>query len=366
MTENSVHQPLLRWCPWYRPGGTVTNAVWLAASMPLWHHWCMELRHLRYLVAAVEEGSFRGASERTHVAQPALSRRIRDLEDTLGCQLLERTPRGVTATPAGMIMYREAVTLLDGLARVTEQLRSLGREQGREVRLGLVHMFNKYSFLNAGIGAFSASLKKANLSFIRELSPELVRALREGRLDVTLLYGHSLGQSGSFGERVIHEERYILAVHPEHRLADGGALSLSELLGEPLVWLSRPGFGESRDILMQRCRLQGLEPQIRYFAESHDEQMELTIASKGVCITPASNRISTSSSVLVFRPFSDFHYALRLSMAWVPHTEESDAAMLLRCLHAAIDQHQADIVAGRASWAVIGNYPIIVVPDPHG
>jgi DNA-binding transcriptional LysR family regulator len=61
----------------------------------------MELRRLRYFVAAVEEGSLQRAAGRMHVAQPALSRRIRDLEDSLGCQLLERGVTGVTPTEAG-------------------------------------------------------------------------------------------------------------------------------------------------------------------------------------------------------------------------------------------------------------------------
>ena len=75
----------------------------------------MELRHLRYFVAAVEEGSMQGAAGRMNVAQPALSRRIRDLEIRIGCDLLIRGARGVTPTRAGTSLYRDALKLLEGL-----------------------------------------------------------------------------------------------------------------------------------------------------------------------------------------------------------------------------------------------------------
>ena len=61
----------------------------------------MELKHLRYFVAAVEEGSLLAAAERLAIAQPALSRRIQDLEAELGCALLTRSVRGVTPTGVG-------------------------------------------------------------------------------------------------------------------------------------------------------------------------------------------------------------------------------------------------------------------------
>ena len=60
----------------------------------------VELRHLRYFVAVAEQQSFTAAAGRVHVAQQVLSSQIRQLEDSLGVQLLERTSRGVTLTPA--------------------------------------------------------------------------------------------------------------------------------------------------------------------------------------------------------------------------------------------------------------------------
>ncbi|HAT31296.1 MAG TPA: LysR family transcriptional regulator, partial [Janthinobacterium sp.] len=80
----------------------------------------MELRHLRYFIAAAEHESVRVASERIHVTQPAISRQIQQLEVELGVLLFERTPRGLRLTDAGTVYLEEArkvLALLDAAGR---------------------------------------------------------------------------------------------------------------------------------------------------------------------------------------------------------------------------------------------------------
>jgi hypothetical protein len=68
----------------------------------------MELRHLRYFVAVAELRSVRAASEQLHVTQPAISRQIQDLEETIGAALFERAPRGLVLTAAGEAWQKRA------------------------------------------------------------------------------------------------------------------------------------------------------------------------------------------------------------------------------------------------------------------
>ena len=72
----------------------------------------MEIRHLRYFVAMAETGSLMKASERLHVAQPALSVHLANLEAELGTTLVTRSNRGVELTPDGQFLYERAVALL--------------------------------------------------------------------------------------------------------------------------------------------------------------------------------------------------------------------------------------------------------------
>ena len=75
----------------------------------------IELRHLRYFTAVAEESSFTGAARRMHVTQQVLSAQVRQLEETLGVQLLDRTSRGVALTPAGAAFLESARDTLASL-----------------------------------------------------------------------------------------------------------------------------------------------------------------------------------------------------------------------------------------------------------
>ncbi|MGT2494502.1 LysR family transcriptional regulator [Cupriavidus basilensis] len=89
----------------------------------------MDLRQLRYFVAVAEELHFGRAAERLAITQPPLSFNIRQLEDSLGFALLRRSTREVALTPAGRVMYQEAVKIL-ALARDAQGLASRGRQGG--------------------------------------------------------------------------------------------------------------------------------------------------------------------------------------------------------------------------------------------
>src|SRR5512138_2880866 len=87
----------------------------------------MELRHLRYFVAVAEEGGFVRAARRLHVAQPALSRQIRDLEREVGVELVERDPRSSRLTPGGEAVLHEAQAILDRVNTAIERARRAKR-----------------------------------------------------------------------------------------------------------------------------------------------------------------------------------------------------------------------------------------------
>jgi DNA-binding transcriptional LysR family regulator len=86
----------------------------------------LELRHLRYFVAVAEEASFTAAARRVHVAQQVLSAQVRQLEDVLGVELLQRSSRGVSLTPAGTAFLGGARDTLGTLQRSATAARNFG------------------------------------------------------------------------------------------------------------------------------------------------------------------------------------------------------------------------------------------------
>lgn len=96
----------------------------------------MELRHLRYYLAVAEALNFTKAAALLRVAQPALSRQIRDLEDEIGVDLLTRTPRGVTLTAEGKLFLEETRSLLKLANEAVEKTRALARGEYGELQIG--------------------------------------------------------------------------------------------------------------------------------------------------------------------------------------------------------------------------------------
>ena len=98
----------------------------------------MELRHLRYFVAVVEEGSFnRAATLRLHTAQPSLSRQIGDLEDELGVQLVKRSSQGLEPTAAGRAFLDHARLILAQVNAASEVAKRAGRENQVSLAVGI-------------------------------------------------------------------------------------------------------------------------------------------------------------------------------------------------------------------------------------
>src|SRR5579862_311865 len=96
----------------------------------------MELRHLRYFLAVAEALSFTKAAAQLRVAQPALSRRVQDLEDEIGVDLLRRGPRGVSLTAEGRLFLAEAQQLLKNADEAVGKVRSLARGEFGELNVG--------------------------------------------------------------------------------------------------------------------------------------------------------------------------------------------------------------------------------------
>ena len=323
----------------------------------------MDFRLLRYFIATIEEGSVQGAARRMNVAQPALSRRIRDLERTLGSRLVERGPRGIVPTRAGRAFYEEAVALVRHLDRAMHEVRRIGLEQGRAMRLGLVQTARKYAFLGEAVAAFVAEETHPEIAYLRATSAELLEALRGGALDATVLYERRI-RSARLEERLIHRESYVLAVHPGHPLAGEGPVAIADIAGQPLVWLGRQSENREQDVLLQQCRLHGLEPAVAQLAESHEEQVDLATVSRGACLTPASTVLSTRPGQLLFRPFRDFGMTIDLTLGWTREPENPAVAAMLRHLHAAIDRHQAGLADGSAAWASLIGHRIASPGEP--
>lgn len=320
----------------------------------------MDLKQLRYFMEVVDQGSLHRASKALDIAQPALSRRMKDLEQSVGCRLLDRSVRGVSVTHAGRVLYREATDILDKVADAGRNVRSAGeieqRGEDRRLSLGLVRSARKYDFVHHALAQLARERPVIRVATVTGTSPKLAAELRSGRLDASLIYEH--GMAGPpFADRLIHRERYVLAVNRHHRLASPGPIALTALAGEPFVWLPRGDDLSERDPLLEHCRASGLDPLIAQTTHTQSELIDIVSTSGGLFITPVSTVRTVPDGMLCFRSLPEFVFELDLYLAWNPASASPALDPAIAALQGAIDSHQSDIDGGRAAWAKLDGMP---------
>ena len=194
-----------------------------------------DITELRAFCAAADLGSLGRAARLMHVSQPALSKRLRTLEAVAGAPLLERSPRGVTLTPAGTRLYVEARKLL-AQAEEVEALMAGLRGEERPVRLATSHTIAEYvlpgplvEFEQKRERHLSVELVTANSLVVREL-------VREGRAEFGIAaIGAGDASDGVLQELPFCDDAVVVAVPPRHPWAKLDAVPIAELLRTPMV-----------------------------------------------------------------------------------------------------------------------------------
>src|SRR4051812_30729543 len=147
----------------------------------------MELRHLRYFVAVAEELHFGHAAQRLHIAQPPLSRQIRDLERELDASLFDRSARGVRLTAAGRAFLPQARLTLAQAERAQRTAQRAARGEIGRLRVAFSEAATYSEVLPNVLGFFLMHLPLIGLSLFEMDSAQQEDAFRDGRIDVGLL-----------------------------------------------------------------------------------------------------------------------------------------------------------------------------------
>jgi DNA-binding transcriptional LysR family regulator len=271
----------------------------------------VELRHLRYFVAVAETRHFGRAAERLHIAQPALSQSVRQLEAELGATLLARTTRQVSLTPAGAFFYREAVRVLEGLDDSVRGVRRIA-----DGRTGLVRI----AF--TGTAAFDqlpriAQVLQQDLPGIAleihadQLTPTQVEGLNNAQIDLGVLRPPAL--SDDIEMRTIHTERLALALPTHHRLANEPGLTLSDVAYDGFV-VYADARSAVTDATLRACQAAGFAPRREHEAPTTAVLLALVAAGLGVAVVPDSARALPLAGV-VFRDLVDAP-GIELALAW--------------------------------------------------
>ncbi|ODT23234.1 MAG: hypothetical protein ABS35_13045 [Kaistia sp. SCN 65-12] len=203
----------------------------------------MKLRQLAYFVKVVEVGNITRAAEQLNLAQTALGIQIRNLEDNLQIQLLDRHSRGVSATPAGMLLYERAIEILQRIEETRRDLITLGGEKIR-IRFGATPSILKLIGTELLVAA-NAQLPNIALEVVEELSFMLTDALERGELDYVLAY--DIEDNPGIRRIALLEEDLLHVSAPNGEL-QGSDISFRQAVAGDLALVS------NRDIIWRRVQ----------------------------------------------------------------------------------------------------------------
>lgn len=212
-----------------------------------------DLRQLRAFVAVAEELNFTRAAERVHLAQQAVSKSVAQLERELGVDLLRRTTREVTLTPAGLSLLESGRKVLADAEKAFDDARSVGAGLLGTVRIGVTPAIGPGERSRV-VAAFREGEADVSVS-IHEVRPrEIGPLLRERAYD--LILSRTWGGDPQIESAALSPTAAVLFVSSRHPLAERESVRVSDLDGERLLAWSRPGTPFT-DLLLARISAAG-------------------------------------------------------------------------------------------------------------
>jgi DNA-binding transcriptional LysR family regulator len=275
----------------------------------------MELRHLRYFVGVGEEQHFGRAAERLHVAQPALSRQIRDLETELGFALFDRLPRGVRLNAAGKLFLSDARRILQDVAEAKVRAERIASGKAGTLRIGIATALSWHGLVVNSFRQFRSEQPDAQLELHHLISHHQIEAIQTGRLDVGFVTGY-MALEKDLARRQFARDKMLLAVPKGHALTKRKGIRLRDLQGMPFVGFPRWANPVFHDQLVRECSRGGLSaPHLVQEAPDRDTLLGLIQCRIGLCWVGESVRWHCPRGVVLL-PVVDMNLILPFDLVW--------------------------------------------------
>ena len=285
----------------------------------------LETRQLRYFVAVAEELNFGRAAERLGMAQPPLSRAIRELERQLGVSLLERTTRRVELTPSGEVLLRDARTALDAVSAAGRRAQRAG-EKVPQLRVALKADVDG-GLLPRILEAYAAQDTGQPATVVLGRYGEQAAALRDGRADVGLLLDPVDARGLDF--EPLQSEPFLLAIAANDPLATSSEVCLADLAGRTMPGGEPADQGpvpaDSCSFIQTGLRRRGAPSP----ASDLPEIFRLIELGQTVCFFPASLTERYPRPDIVYLPVKDLAPAT-LAVAWPQDSRSPAVAAFVR------------------------------------
>ncbi|MFT3975790.1 MAG: LysR family transcriptional regulator [Sphingomonas bacterium] len=243
----------------------------------------VDLLTLRLFLAAIEERQIGRAAALENIAASAATKRIHDLEETVGIKLLERNPKGVVPSQAGQVLANRLRLMFESLEDARRELSEFATGERGHVRVGATPAII-IQHVARELGEFKRHFPFIDVDIQEGFNPANIRALKNGDLDMAVFISQpDIDRSGL--ATVHYRSDKLVAVYPiDHAFSEKTSVTLDDLLGEKLI-----GIDPATSLMQRLCEAtralgQTLEP--AYNVSSVEAARSLVEFGLGVTIQP--------------------------------------------------------------------------------
>lgn len=242
----------------------------------------IELRHLRYFLAVADELHFGRAAQHLHIAQPALSQQIRQLEMLVGVELFQRSSRRVRLTEAGAALLPRARDLLDRLAADLDEAGRVGR--GEVGRLHLAFITSATAIVSELVRAFAHSRPEVRITLRDGFTADVLTALERGTADAGIVRDPE--ERDGIALSPLSTERFVAIVPATHPAANGSRVIPAALRADPLILFPHAAGPQAFALNTQVLREAGIEIHIAQECSHWHTIIALVASGLGITIAP--------------------------------------------------------------------------------
>ena len=265
----------------------------------------MNRNQLRYFVAAAEHRSFTKAAEQYYISQTAVTQQIQQLEQSLGCELFDRSTRPVSLTSAGSAFLQDAKAILERMSRAQERVHDAATGLTGTLRVGYVRGYER-SDLSTLMRHFHQKNSNVLISFYRCSTDVLAAGLLHQEYDIVFTWDSTnLRTQEGVAFQTVEKARLVVALYAGHRLAQRRQITRQELRGENILYMSPDAAPDSYGdaFFMQRYVEAGYKPNILFRSADTESILMMVSAEEGVSLLPdyCTNRFYNADNI-VFVP----------------------------------------------------------------
>ncbi len=249
----------------------------------------MNINQLKYFIAVAEYRSFTKAANQYYISQTAITQQVQALEETMDVQLIDRSRRPITLTPAGNVFLGEARAILERMNAAVGRVRDASTGLVGSLRVGYTKGYERSNLSNL-LRAFHQEYPNILITCCRCDTDTLAAGLLNGDYDIIFTWDSTnILEEDQVDHRLVERVPLVVALYAGHPFSGRHTLNRKELRGESILYMSPSGmddsFGDSR--FMELYRKAGYQPNILFRSSDAESVLMMVAAEEGISILPS-------------------------------------------------------------------------------